>query len=177
MVRELFDVELTDTQIKGTIARYKLNTGRTGRFDKGHVPQNKGRKGWCPEGSKPTQFKPGIVPANRVPLGTEKQRADGYVWVKVQDGHKNANWRGKHVLAWEAANGSVPPGHVVMLIDGDATNCALDNLLLVTRNDICRFNHMGFEQGPDGITESGILVARLHNTIADRRRGAHGSAA
>lgn len=171
LVNARFGLELKASQIASCIGNHGMDTGRTGRFEKGHVPPNKGRRGYCAPGSEKGHFKKGNVSFNRVPIGTEKRRADGYVWVKIQDGHKNANWRQKHVLAWEAANGPVPDKHCVMLIDGDATNCALENLILVHRNDLVRFNHMGMQRGADGVTEAGVLVARLHNTIAERKRG------
>ena len=40
-----FSADITVGQIKGSIKRYNLNTGRTGRFEKGHITHNKGKKG------------------------------------------------------------------------------------------------------------------------------------
>lgn len=167
MMRKRFGSDLCASQIKGAIPRYGLNTGRTGRFERGHVPANKGTHngGW-----PPTQFKKGIVPANRVPLGTEKLRADGYLYVKTQDGKKNANWKQKHIVAWEAENGPVPEGHALMFRDGDRMNCTPDNLIMVSRNELVRFNNLGMKAGAEGITEAGVLVARIHNTIAAKRK-------
>ena len=39
-----FGFDYTHHQIKGAITRNKLNTGRTGRFEKGHATWNKGTK-------------------------------------------------------------------------------------------------------------------------------------
>lgn len=39
-----FKDDLSTSQVKGFIANNKLNTGRTGRFERGHSPANKGKK-------------------------------------------------------------------------------------------------------------------------------------
>lgn len=72
---------------KSYIRNHRLNTGKTGHFSKGHVPANKGkamsREQY--EKCKPTMFKPGSIPGNTDPVGTEKLLADGYIWVKIDD--------------------------------------------------------------------------------------------
>lgn len=168
LVNERFGLELTVNQVKAAIGRYGLNTGRTGCFPKGHVPANKGTKGMSSRNR--TTFAMGNVPINRVEIGTERLRRDGYVWVKVQDGCKNANWKAKHVMAWESANGPVPKGHVVMIADGDPWNCTADNLLLATKAEVVRFNHMRLHRDSRDITEAGLAIARLHNQIGEAKR-------
>lgn len=159
MMNERFDIELTVSQIKGTIARERLHTGRTGCFPKGNVPANKGTKG-VHHGSS-TSFRKGNVPANRVPIGSEKQREDGYVWVKVCDGQKNDNWRQKHLLIWEAANGPVPTGHVVMFGNGDTTDVRLENLVLAEKADVAVMNHQGIKGYDTESTQTSVLTAKL----------------
>lgn len=61
LMNKKFGLDFTITQIKGAIRRYKLNTGFTGHFKKGHVPFNKGKKG-ISFGGKQTQFKKGHKP-------------------------------------------------------------------------------------------------------------------
>lgn len=39
-----FNWSISVSQIKTYIGRHKLNTGRTGYFEKGHIPFNKGEK-------------------------------------------------------------------------------------------------------------------------------------
>jgi HNH endonuclease len=43
-----------------------------------------------------------------------------------------------HHLIWEETNGPVPAQHVVRFIDGNRNNVAPNNLILATKNDVCR---------------------------------------
>lgn len=45
------------TQVAAYIKKHKLKTGRTGRFEKGHTPCNKGKKGQYSPGSEKGWFK------------------------------------------------------------------------------------------------------------------------
>lgn len=113
-----------------------IRRGYAHRFPKGHVPFNKGTKGVSGQhdNCKKTQFKKGQLTHNRRAIGDERTII-GYVQVKVADGRKNANWRLKHWIVWEAVNGSVPPDHLVAFKDGDPLNFDLENLELISRKD------------------------------------------
>lgn len=37
-----------------------------------------------------------------------------------------------HRFIWEQVHGPIPPDHVVMFIDGNTLNCAIENLKLIT---------------------------------------------
>ena len=82
-----FGTNYTYNQINAYYKNHKLNSGITGRFTKGHIPANKGKKGVSYEGMKATQFKKGHRPANWVPIGTERTNRDGYV------GGKSSRWK------------------------------------------------------------------------------------
>ena len=170
LFNERFGLELTDSQVKGYIARHKLHTGRTGRFEKGREPFNKGRKGQCAPGCEKSWFKKGGFSPNRVPIGTERVARDGYLEVKYRDGHGVRNWRAKHLFVWEAEHGPVPKGHVVIFADGDKANIALDNLILIDRGVLARLNQSNLPRGSKEITEASVLVAKLHNATAEAKR-------
>lgn len=172
LFNERFGLDLTDSQVKGYIARHKLHTGRTGKFKKGMVPFNKGLKGQCAPGSEKGWFKKGGFSHNRVPVGTERITEDGYLEVKYRDGHGVRNWRTKHSLLWEEANGPVPESHCVIFADGDKENMNPENLMLVDRKDLVRMNQDGLPRVNRETTESGVLIARIHNTIGEARRRA-----
>lgn len=116
----------------------RIRRGLAFRFPKGNIPANKGlrRPGYAPGRMAETQFKKGSKPANRREIGEERTSEEGYVYLKVGDGRKNANWRLKHWVVWEKANGrEVPPGHIVHFRDRDKLNFDPDNLELVAKEE------------------------------------------
>jgi len=161
-----FHLALTISQIKGLLARYHFCNGRDGRFPIGNAPHNKGLIGR--HVSPATEFRPGNRPANYKPIGMERVNADGYVEVKIEDPNR---WRAKHALIWEAVHGSIPGGHVVIFADGDKSNIALENLLLVSRGELLMMNRMGLICEYPNLTRAGQSLAALKIKIADITRG------
>ena len=160
MMSTKFNQEYTNTQITAAIKRYGLTTGRTGRFEKGHVPFNKGTKGLT--GANKTSFKKGNVPHTYLPIGSESVTRDGYTIVKVSDkGKRNDCWRPKQRLVWEKHYGPVPDGHAVVFGDGDKTNFSLDNLILVSRSQLSVMNTKKLIQNDAELTRAGAHVAEL----------------
>ena len=79
------------------------------------------------------------------PVGSTRMGKDGYIMVKVAEWpsvpQSKDNWKFKHVLAWEQANGrELPKGHVVMFADHDKRNFDPKNLVAVPRKYIVRLN-------------------------------------
>ncbi|WP_342705196.1 HNH endonuclease [Burkholderia arboris] len=123
------------------------------QFKQGHVTWNTGKKGVT--GTHPncrrTQFKKGQMHGaaqhNYLPIGSLRLSKDGYLEQKVTDDHPvpARRWVGVHRLAWEAANGPVPDGHVVCFLPGrrspELEKITLDALELVSRADLARRNH------------------------------------
>ena len=117
MFNKQFGMNLRVSAMISLSARHGLHNGRDTRLDKGweptqfkkgHVPFNKGKKGVFLGGkiAEAAQFKKGHKPHNYKPIGTERVNGDGYVDIKIADPN---NWKGKHILVWEAANGPAPP--------------------------------------------------------------------
>lgn len=145
LVNARFGTSFTQAQMKAYYARNKLNSGLTGRFEAGHVPENKG-KTWdeymspeAQEKARQTQFQKGHTPHNGgTPVGTVRLRHDHkerpgsrpYYWEKVAEPDV---WRMKHVVEWEKMNGPVPDGCMVTFADGDSLNWHIENLVLETR--------------------------------------------
>ena len=103
-ITDEFNRKFTPHICKRKIAAYLKNhgikTGRTGQFEKGHVPHNKGVKGVCAYGSEKSWFKHGNMPVNHKPVGTESVRhnyktGEKYVYVKVEEPNK---WKMKHII-------------------------------------------------------------------------------
>ena len=162
LINERFgDGTMTTAQVYRYMNNHGICSGVDTKFKPGHVPANKGRKGYCAPGCERTWFQKGNRPADAVPVGTEKEREDGYVYVKVQDGRKNRNWMQKHRLIWEQAHGPVPPGHVVTFLDGDKRNFALDNLVLISRAEHGVLNKRGLRFEDSELTKTSILLAKV----------------
>lgn len=136
------------------------------RFEKGHRPWNKGKKGSCAPGCKATQFKPGQKPYTWKPIGSERVSKDGYLQRKITDtGYSPRDWIGVHILVWEAAHGPVLPGYAVCFRDGDKTHVSLENLECISRAELMRRNTI--HNLPDELKEVIWLKAALTRKIHD----------
>jgi hypothetical protein len=146
------------------------------QFKKGLVPANKGlrRPGWSSGRMRETQFKKGRPVSeshNYVPIGTEKYDAKRNVTVrKITDDpatFPSMRWRPVHTLIWEAANGAVPPGHIVIFKSGLKTlvssEITLDRVELVTLAENMRRNTI--HRYPTEVKTAIRLVGRLNRTI------------
>lgn len=71
------------------------------------------------------------------PIGSERFDKDGYILLKI--GYPRVERR-KHIYLWEQANGKIGRDEVLMFLDGDKTNCDLDNLIKVKRKYLGAFN-------------------------------------
>lgn len=167
------DIAATVAQINGYYSNHHLNCGITGRFEKGHVPANKGKHPPTVGRMAETQFMKGNLPHNTKPIGYERISKDGYVEVKVKmrpsSPYCNDNFIPKHRLLWEAENGPVPKGHKLIFADGDKTNISLDNLLLITDAQMARLNKSGFVKVDKDLTVASLLVCDVISKTARRK--------
>lgn len=162
-----FGLNLPVQKIKTFKNNNKISSGLTGRFEKGHTPFNKGRKGLC-QGGVETQFKKGHKPHNYLPVGSERINGDDYVDIKIADPNK---WRGKHLIVWEKHHGRpVPKGHVVLFGDGNRRNFDPNNLILVSRAQLAVLNKNGLIQDDAELTRTGIILADIYRKIGERKR-------
>lgn len=157
-----FGFDYTHHQIKGAITRNKLNTGRTGRFEKGHATWNKGTKGLTK--ANVTSFKKGQKSHNYKPVGSERITKDGYCEIKVSD--TGRRWKSKHLVVYEKHHGKVPRGSVVIFLDGDKRNFDIDNLHLVTRGQLAMLNKNSLIQKDAELTKTAINVVDLMKKIS-----------
>ena len=168
LINATFGTAYTRQQIKSYRTNHRLNSGLTGRFEKGHAPYNKGlKRGNIYPGMMATQFKKGGVPPNHRPVGSERVTRDGYLERKTDEPNV---WRQVHVLNWEAVNGPVPAGHCIIFKNGDKLNCDVSNLLLVTRAELARMNQKGLISTNPRQTEVGQNIARLILATAKRKK-------
>ena len=182
MLNEKFGTSFTKEQIHGYYSRNHLKSGLTGCFEKGHVPDNKGKK-WdefmSPEGqanSRKTQYKPGHIPHNGgAPVGTIRLRHDHkdrpgskpYYWEKTEEPNV---WRLKHQLVWEEHNGPIPAGCIVRFANGDTLDYRIDNLFLVTKAQNAVMNKNRIPVGDKETAETAKNIAHLITTIGKARK-------
>lgn len=165
----------------------RIQRGRTDprmvatQFQKGQVPANKGlrRPGWAPGRMRETQFKkgrPAHEARNYVPIGTEKYDTKRKVTMrKITDDpavFPVMRWRPVHVLVWEAANGPVPEGHIVVFKKGLKTlvsaDITVDRLDLVTLAENMRRNTI--HRYPEELRDVMRLRGRVNRQINKREK-------
>lgn len=168
MVNEKFGTDYSRKQITAYCKNHGLSSGLTGQFPKGHVPQNKGKKGVCAPGCEKGHFRKGHTPANKLPIGTILAKSDGYVWQKIGEGSRD--WKQLHILRWEEAHGPVPDGCCIIFRDGDRQNCDLDNLAIVTRGENAVMNKNGLRPESPEYMDSAILIAKIKIEANKRKK-------
>lgn len=166
LINKKFDLDLSLGQIKGAIGRYKLNTGYTGQFEKGSVPTNKGKRGLCAEGCKKTWFKKGSIPINHRSIGSERINIDGYTEIKVAEPNK---WKLKHRIIYEEHNGPIPKGYNIIFGDGDKSNLDINNLILVSKEQLLILNRHDLIQSSADLTRTAVIIADLYQKINERK--------
>ncbi|WOE31949.1 MULTISPECIES: HNH endonuclease signature motif containing protein [unclassified Acinetobacter] len=159
----LFSVD----NIKSLCTRNKWKTGRTGCFEKGNIPVNKGTKGLT--GSNKTSFKKGQIAWNKKPIGYERMCSkDGYVLIKTAEPNI---FDLKHCVVWEKAHGPVPENHIVAFKNQDRTDCRLDNLILMSKAEMVRYSQSFHQLATPQSNESCLLMAKIKNL--KHKLGAH----
>ena len=157
---EKFGREITYGRIKSYIGNHHLNTGRTGCFQKGNIPYNKGRK--MPpevyEKTKATMFKKGNIPQNYRPVGSERITKDGYIEIKIADPNK---WQLKHKYVYEQINGKIPNGYAILFLDGNKLNTDISNLKLIKRSELLIMNRYNLYGADAETTEVATNLAKL----------------
>lgn len=171
--------------LHGLRKRMGWKTGRTGHFEKGQTPANKGKR--CPEGvggrhpnARRTQFKKGQEPHNTKHLGHERLSKDGYVEISVAETNPHTGYGRryvhKHVHLWEAANGPVPEGYCLKNLDGDKTNTDPANWIAIPRGVLPRLNGgrasrvMAYDSAPDELKPALLTIAKIDHRARELRR-------
>lgn len=159
-------------------------TGRTGCFEKGLVPHNKGKP--CPPGkggrhpnARKTQFKSGRLPHNTNYLGHERVSKDGYVEISINETNPHTGYERRYVLKhrhlWEQMNGPVPDGMFLKCLDGDKTNTDPSNWQPLPRAVLPYlggFRGIDYEASEPELRPSIIAIAKLKHASKKARASA-----
>ncbi|UOA25923.1 HNH endonuclease signature motif containing protein [Pseudosulfitobacter sp. DSM 107133] len=154
-------------------------TGRTGCFQPGQTPPNKGKKMPFNPNNAKTQFKKGQVPHTYRGPGHERiDSKDGYVVMIVAETNP---WTGaktrpvqKHRWLWEQKNGPVPKGMVLKCLDGDKTNTDPSNWEAIPQAMLPRLNGRfgrGYDAAPAEIKPTLMATAKLEHAVRLKRQG------
>jgi len=165
-VNALFNSSFTVDHIKSLCTRNKWNTGRTGYFEKGSIPANKGTKGLT--GANKTSFSKGQIAWNKKPVGYERICSkDGYVLIKTAE---PSVFNLKHRVVWENAHGPVPKNHVIAFLNQDKTDCRLENLILMSKAEMVRYSQSFHQFSNPQNNQSCLLMAKIKNKKFQLRR-------
>ncbi len=171
LVNKKFSTNFTRLQIKGWKRNHHLSSGLTGRFEKNHIPANKGKHNPTVGRTAETQFKKGVRSHNYVPIGTVVKKGDRYLWKKIRDDLPSRYcWKQVHRIIWEQANGPIPENMRLIFLDGNRENVALDNLALVTPAEALVLNRKHLIKKNSQLSRIGISVAKLHVKQSELRR-------
>lgn len=178
--RELFgrpDVKLSN--FVSLCKRKGWMTGRTGRYEPGRTPENKGRKGYCAPGREKGWFRKGerrgVARDLWKPVGTERMSKDGYLERKVNDDLPlQDRWRAVHLILWEELHGPVPDGHCLKCLDGDKTNTDPSNWEAIPRAMLPRLNGRfgrDYDAAPEELKPTLLATAKLEHAVREARKG------
>lgn len=143
---------------------------RSGQFQKGLVPWNKGTKGVMKANSG--TFKKGNMPAQtakcdgeiRIRYWSKKSKQDPQKYIRISLG----KWELLSHYVWKKANGAIPHGCIIAYKDGNTMNCELDNLMLMTRAENMARNT--FHRYPPELKFTMRVVKKLKKAIENEER-------
>jgi hypothetical protein len=110
-------------------------------------------------------LKNGIQDNRKKPAGSESIHS-GIPMIKTSV----REWKSKHVVIWEAANGPMPNDHMIIFADRDPLNTSLDNLLLVSKQELVVMNRFGLISANPELTKMGKTIVKLKMLINKHNR-------
>jgi hypothetical protein len=179
-VRKFRRDDISAVNLHALRKRKGWRTGRTGCFEKGIIPHNKGKP--HPAARHPNaarhHFKKGHLPHNTNYLGHERVSKDGYVEISIADTNPCTGFERRYVLKhrwlWEQKNGPMPDG-TALKCKGDKSDCDPSNWQLVPRALLPRLNGRfgrGYDEAPNELKPAIMAVVRIEHRIREKRRAA-----
>lgn len=171
MLKEKFGFETTSRKLLNTKTKYKMPDKvipNSGRLQKGVVPWNKGKKmsNETKKKLKNTFFRKGQTINNR-PIGSTRLGNDGYLVIKIEEPNK---WQLYQRYVYEKAHGvKLAKNEAVIFADGDKTNFDIDNLIKVSKANLCYLNSNNLIFDDPELTKVGVTVSKVAEKINERK--------
>ena len=139
LFNDKFKTEVSHKGLGQKCINLGLSCPNNGCFKKGSIPANKGTKGLTKRNK--TSFDFGNRPMNAKKVGSvvtrKNKNGSSYMCIKIEEPNK---WQMLHVYIYEHKHGKVPKGYCVIFKDKNTLNTRLDNLMLVSRDELARLN-------------------------------------
>lgn len=104
-----------------------------------------------------------------LPIGTERiWDSRGDVYVKVSNGQGLKSWKLKHYVVWENAHGKIPEGYKVIFLDKNRENFDLENLALLSNNEVLQLGNLGLWFDDREMTKCGLVIVKHNLAIHER---------
>ena len=163
-----FQTELKHKAICQKCRKLGLVCPNNGRFEKGSIPFNKGIKGLTK--ANKASFVLGNRPKNAKKVGSIITRKDKsgslYMRIKIEEPNK---WQMLHVYIYEHKYGKIPKGYCVIFKDKNTLNTRLDNLMLVSRDELVRLNQK-YAHIDKSLKETALQVVKISKEIVKAER-------
>lgn len=173
LINDKFGLNLNDKAVSRLRQKHNFPSTNNGRFKKGDVPFIKGTKGYAK--ANITSFKKGNKPHNAVPIGTEVIKADGYLWVKINDNpgshNKAKRWKQKSNIVYEQHhNVSIKSNERVLHLDLNKLNNDPSNLVLVESKHLAILNRNRLLDENPQISSIGVTTSKIKSTLVALNR-------
>ena len=98
------------------------------------------------------------------PIGTISKWECGYTRIKTGDNE----WEFIQRYVWRKHHGEIPPGHSVIFLDGNTDNYNIENLALVNRNELMKYNSMRLNSNDQELNRVTVNLAKLMTKAKER---------
>ena len=165
LMNEKFEYQFTEMQVRGAIKRYGLKMGVSTKWQKGHVPYNKGTRGVSK--ANKGSYKKGNIPINAVPIGAERVH-QGYTQVKV--GPKK--WELKQRVMYEKYhNAKLKPQDVVIFLNANKKDFSKENLYLIDRETQMYMAKNDLWSEDPELNKTAVKIAEIYKMAYKKQRG------
>ena len=93
----------------------------------------------------------------RKPIGCETKWDGGYTRIKLSENE----WEFKHRYIWKQHYGEIPKDYSVIFLDRNLDNFDIDNLALVSRHELMKYNSMKLKSNDIELNKTAVNLVKL----------------